>query len=153
MGCRKQLRGHCPLNMGRLAWICTLRRSYVTYPVGGILPGLLAGELTCNLHSLRQPFRKIRCQRCVHVQGFALKNSWCWHPICTVICLKTRVLAESKSRGSAVGIVTGYRLDDRGIEVLVPVGSRIFAPPHRPDQLWCPPSLLSNGYGRLFPRG
>jgi hypothetical protein len=31
------------------------------------------------------------------------------------------------SQDSIVGIVTGYRLDDRGVGVRVPVGSRIFS--------------------------
>jgi hypothetical protein len=56
------------------------------------------------------------------------------------------------SRGSAVG--TGYGLDVRGVGVRVPVGSRIFSSPRRPDQFWDPPSLLSNGHrGRSFPGG
>jgi hypothetical protein len=49
------------------------------------------------------------------------------------------------SRGSLVGITTGYGLDDRGITVRVPVGSRIFTSPYRPDRLWGPHNLLSNG--------
>jgi hypothetical protein len=48
-------------------------------------------------------------------------------------------------RDSVVGTATGYGVDDRGVGVRVPVGSRIFSP-HRPDRLWAPPSLLSNGY-------
>jgi hypothetical protein len=32
----------------------------------------------------------------------------------------------NRSRDSVVGIATGYGLDDRGVEVRVPVGSRIF---------------------------
>jgi hypothetical protein len=40
--------------------------------------------------------------------------------------------------------VPGYRLDGRGVGVRVPVGSRIFSSPGRPEQLWGPPSLLSN---------
>jgi hypothetical protein len=48
------------------------------------------------------------------------------------------------ARDSAVGTVTGYGLDDRGVGVRVPVGSRIFSYPRRPDRLWDPPILLSN---------
>jgi hypothetical protein len=57
------------------------------------------------------------------------------------------------SRDSAVGIATGYGLDDRGVGVRVPVGSRIFSSPRRPDRIWGPPSLLSNRYrgGGLSP--
>jgi hypothetical protein len=44
------------------------------------------------------------------------------------------------SRDSAVGIGTGYWLNDREVEVRVPVESRIFSSPHRPGRLWGPPS-------------
>jgi hypothetical protein len=57
------------------------------------------------------------------------------------------------SRDSAVGMATGYGLDDRGVGVRVPVGSRIFSSLYRPDRFWCPPSLLCNGYRGLFPWG
>jgi hypothetical protein len=57
------------------------------------------------------------------------------------------------SRGSAVGIVTGYWLNDREVGVRVPVRPRIFTSPRRPDRLRGPPNLLSNGYQGLFPRG
>jgi hypothetical protein len=48
-------------------------------------------------------------------------------------------------RDTAVGIATGYRLDDRGVRVRVLVGSRIFYSPCRPDRLWgtLRPGILS----------
>jgi hypothetical protein len=36
-----------------------------------------------------------------------------------------------------------------GVGVRFPVGSSIFSSPRRPDRLWGPPSLLSNGYRAL----
>jgi hypothetical protein len=47
---------------------------------------------------------------------------------------------------SAVGIATGYGLDERGVGVRVPVGSKIFSSPHRPERLWGPQNLLSSGF-------
>jgi hypothetical protein len=44
---------------------------------------------------------------------------------------------------SAVSIATGYGLDDRGVGIRVPVGTKIFPSPYRPDRLWGLPSLLS----------
>jgi hypothetical protein len=56
-----------------------------------------------------------------------------------------------RSRDSAIGVATGYWLDDRGVGVRVSVVSRIFTSRSRPDRLWGPPNLLSNGSpGLLF---
>jgi hypothetical protein len=61
---------------------------------------------------------------------------------CTLLYTQNR-----RSRDSLVGIATGYGLDER-----VPVGSRIFSSPRRPDRLWGPPNLISNGYrGAISP--
>jgi hypothetical protein len=51
-----------------------------------------------------------------------------------------------RSRDSVVGMATGYRLDNRGVGVQIPVGSRIFSSPCRLDR------LLSNGCRGLFPQ-
>jgi hypothetical protein len=57
------------------------------------------------------------------------------------------------SRNSVVGTATGYGLDERGVGVRVPVGSRICSSPRRQDRLWDPPNLLSNGYRRALSSG
>jgi hypothetical protein len=60
---------------------------------------------------------------------------------------------DGDSRDSSVGIAIDYGLDDRGVGVPVPVGSRIFSFPRRPNRLWGPSSFLSTGYRGLFPGG
>jgi hypothetical protein len=48
------------------------------------------------------------------------------------------------SRDRSVSIATGYWLDDRGS--IHGNGKRFISSPQRPDRLWGPPRLLSNGY-------
>jgi hypothetical protein len=74
--------------------------------------------------------------------------------ICQTLINIFRCISDyRKSRDSAVGIATGYGLDDREVGVRVQAGSSIFSSPRRPDRLWGPPNLLSNGYWGLFSRG
>jgi hypothetical protein len=49
--------------------------------------------------------------------------------------IKSILPLKYRSRNSVVGIVTGYGLDDQGVGVRIPVGSRIFSSPRRPDRL------------------
>jgi hypothetical protein len=65
--------------------------------------------------------------------------------------LSLQILA--RSRNSAVGTATGMKLDDRGVEIRVPVGSRIFICPCRPDRLLGRHSFLSKRYWGTFPLG
>jgi hypothetical protein len=56
---------------------------------------------------------------------------------------------KQRSRDRAVGISTGYGLDDRGVGVRTLVKSKIFSSPRHPDQFWGPPNILSKRYGDL----
>jgi hypothetical protein len=57
--------------------------------------------------------------------------------------LSPRIL--NRSRDSVVGVATDFGLDNRGVRVRVPVGSRIFSSPCRPDRLCGPSNLLCSG--------
>jgi hypothetical protein len=54
------------------------------------------------------------------------------------------------NRDSSVGIETGYGLD--GLGSIPGRSKRDFFTPQRPDRLWAPPNLLSDGYRGFFPR-
>jgi hypothetical protein len=56
-------------------------------------------------------------------------------------------------QSSVIDAASSYGLDDRGVGIRVPVESRIFPSLSRPDRHLGPPSLLSNGYRGLSPRG
>jgi hypothetical protein len=92
-------------------------------------------------------------QRLHDISAVFMYNSvWCCLRWADNIC--SAYEEEVVSRDSAVGIATGYRLDDQGVVgVRVPVASRILSSPRRPDRLWDPPGLLANGYRGLFLKG
>jgi hypothetical protein len=68
-------------------------------------------------------------------------------------------LAPSSSRiallliPSAIGIATGYGLDDKGVRVRVPVGVKIVSSPRCPDRFWSSLSLLSSRYWEALSPG
>jgi hypothetical protein len=67
--------------------------------------------------------------------------------------INSQLLSVPRSRDSVVGIATSYGLDDLGVGVRVPVGSRIFSSADPPDRLLGPTNVLCNRYRGLFPRG
>jgi hypothetical protein len=59
-----------------------------------------------------------------------------------------KTIAPKKIVPLPVGIALGYGMDDWGS---IPGGGwEFFSSPPRPERLWGPPSLLSNGYQGLF---
>jgi len=82
------------------------------------------------------------------------QRSWNYRLISCISCLLFAFIALKVKLcitgdwDCSVGVVTCYGLDGPGIESRW--GDKIFCT--SPDQLWCPPSLLCNGY-LVFPRG
>jgi hypothetical protein len=72
-------------------------------------------------------------------------------PICFFI--KNSYINNVKSQDSAVDRETGYGMDARGVGVRVPVGSRIFFYPLRPDRLWGHSASYLMGTGASSPEG
>jgi hypothetical protein len=73
------------------------------------------------------------------------------HSLPSSVEVKTTLKFTLSIRDSSVGVGTGYGLDCQG---LIPgKGKRFFSTPQSSDRLRGPPSLLYNGYRRLFPQG
>jgi hypothetical protein len=68
-----------------------------------------------------------------------------WIQSTTSCNISLRLLLKLGSRDSAVGFLTDYGLDDRGVGDRVPVWLRTFSYPRRPERLWGSPILLPNG--------
>jgi hypothetical protein len=89
----------------------------------------------------------------MHVESWPTDSLIKYCSLDNVVGIATVYGLDVRSQDSVVGIATRKGLEDRGVGVQVPVVSRIFSSPHRPDRLWGPPNLLSNGYRGSFPGG
>jgi hypothetical protein len=102
-----------------------------------------------NLHSKTVSILTHITRRIKKVKAI-LEHFRCMMTMMTKIVLEVLVVVIRRSHGSSVSFVTDYGLDDRGS---IPNRDRgFFFQPLRPDRLWGPRSLLSNGYrGDLSP--
>jgi hypothetical protein len=83
------------------------------------------------------------CRSCVYTEDGILYS--------VIVFIATVVL--SMSWDSAVRIAPGYRLDDRGVRIRVPVRSRIFSSPRRPDLFRGAPNTYPVGTEGSFHEG
>jgi hypothetical protein len=83
-------------------------------------------------------------RRCITVINFGLCLRACYYEGPKKV-EETGMGHVNFCRVSVVGLETGYGMDDLGVGDRVPVGSRIFSSSRRPDRLWGPLNLLSNG--------
>jgi hypothetical protein len=116
------------------------------------LPGYLNSELNFTMVFLcykgQSPFRiTYQVPMLQEERGLGISRGVSLFQINDVMCYSCR------SRDSAVGITTGYGLDDRRVGVRVPVMSRTFSSQCHPDRIWGPSSLPFNGTGAFSPGG
>jgi hypothetical protein len=123
-------------------------------PIGNHGECLLTG--CCHGNVLTEPLPLNGFPLWLQYYGF---QSSCHSNKCSSLVLRSKitflfVLPIKKEPGSAlgkVGIATGYGLDDGGVGVRVPVGSRIFSMSSRPVLGLIQPSI--QWVPGLFPRG
>jgi hypothetical protein len=77
-------------------------------------------------------------------------NNWHVVYLYKVLCRRKRNTIENTTHGTTIRFLKFSTLYKRSpysdwLGVRVPVGSRMFCSPRRPDQIWDLPSLLSNG--------
>jgi hypothetical protein len=91
-----------------------------------------------------------------YIYQFPARYTYCFEIIKLNLVLYS-VLRNGRTRHSVVGVATGYGLDDRGVGVRVPVGSRIFSTSSRPTLgstqppiQWVPGLFLRGESGRAM---
>jgi hypothetical protein len=139
-----------PYNMNHVIWHFVVLRDKSSFPhsFNMSLFRLLSDRSISDITTQQLPV-KLMTSVCLNV----LRNVYLRHSqvkTYTNYFLFNDAISCVGNRDSAVGIAGGYGLDDRGVRVRVPEGSRIFCSPRRPDRLWGPPSLLYNGYRGSF---
>jgi hypothetical protein len=61
------------------------------------------------------------------------------------------IMITWRNRDSAVGMETGYGLDDREVGIRIPVRSKIFSSLRLPDRFWAHPTFYPMGTDSFFP--
>jgi hypothetical protein len=116
----------------KMYYIC--KRCEQSHPVCG-------SQVRVHLHSYAPSTSVLYCT-CL------MFSSWSFQIPASTLTTRVRlfVVLPSLSRQTCDWV----QLDDQGVGVWVLIGSTIFTYPYHPDLLWGPPSLLSNGFWKLF---
>jgi hypothetical protein len=131
--------------------VCTQKCCYIKRPLTSDLSQYI------YVNRIYLTTRHYKISRWKGIVKWSKKLTGLCYSLPTSSCTRFEILAAAtvqtgvfwvtiRSRDSVVGIATGYGQDDRSAWVRVPVGSRISSSPRRPDRLWGPPNLPSNGY-------
>jgi hypothetical protein len=135
-------------------WLCCLSRflsheySVLRFLADGWLRPLASSDRQFHVWSFHvsEPLLSPLFQHVIFLDFIAIKTSDTNYEAPHYTILHIRVLFCFRSRGSAVDKASRYVFDDRWAGVRIPIGSRMFTSPYRPDRLWC----LLNSYGGSF---
>jgi hypothetical protein len=95
-------------------------------------------------------YRWILLRNCHTILPFLVSPRFLLNFVKASIFFSVGASCSRESRGSTIGIATWYRLREKAVGVRVPIATKTFHSSCLPDWFWGPPSLLSNGYQRIF---